>query len=224
LPTRRLVTEDGPRPLGQLGAIAARCQLFQELADHIDANVTSLAMDPTTVALATGLASAGVAALAVVAAWASTQTSIRFQRDMAAEERLWAKRAELYVDLLRWVIETRDKFEERPFNVEFEETLTPLDLQARTHAFASNRAGTLFDEGVESMKTLSTLFIVREEVDQGRLEAAQRRAIHEWDQLKGVLTALTDEIRTELQGHQVGPKGLPPRRTPYVGIRPFRSK
>lgn len=82
------------------------------------------------------LAAVGVSGLAVVFGWLIARGGIKGQRDIAADERIWQRRADTYVDLLEWC-QRVSYISVGSEGYDDELTYPPERLLARAMAFAS---------------------------------------------------------------------------------------
>jgi hypothetical protein len=82
------------------------------------------------------LAAVAVSGLAVIVGWLIARDGIHGQRDIAADERLWQRRADMYVELLGWCQEVSYLPHD---GKEYDGDLVyvPGELMARARAFAS---------------------------------------------------------------------------------------
>jgi hypothetical protein len=83
------------------------------------------------------IAAVTVSGVTVLASLAGIKISTEGQRNIAADERLWQRRADTYVDLLGWCHDAAAKIDNTERRYDSLAFAVPPDLQARALAFAS---------------------------------------------------------------------------------------
>ncbi len=147
------------------------------------------------------LASAAVALTAVVVSGTLGALGFRHARRLAWDERIWSRRADLYVDLFEWLLATHSA--RKPFaptktsdEEDWDPPLVRHDLRARIAAFASPEVRKRYSAAIGAIANL-------EQVQNGTSSAAFgdkrvevfRRS--EWSRQK--ISELERQIRSELE-------------------------
>ena len=153
-------------------------------------------MTSSELAFATALLTAAISALATLVTYKTARESsrdqrrnlelqLRHQRDVAADERIWAERRDVYVELLVWLQDLTDRLPDKEA-FSRETWHRHRVMWARVAAFGSPRVQTLRDEAEAAMLAW-------------RDASAKNTAVAEADAAGwAALRRVADEIRKEL--------------------------
>jgi hypothetical protein len=156
-------------------------------------------------AIISAIGGVAVAAIAIIVAARSTKISVQAQertteaalsaqRDIAADERLWHRRAEVYVQLLEWaeVINRQNTL----FQMDPDAPVAVSDvLRANTRVFASQA---VLDKLEDVSKTYSEYMQLLKDGSEGTGAEVYGLAVS----LQGKIKQLTESVRAEILEHR----------------------